>query len=1036
MDEFENLFGKEFFVIDSNNLDTVVERLYGYAFQDGSIVEEDTYNRNNTLESDGAYVHITIDDDFINISQDNIGSYGLYVYEKDDYFAISNSFLKLVEYLENDYPMSFNNEYAEAFIFSGFCSFAYGETLVNEIEVIPSNSKIVINKKNSTLNLIKFDIDSRSIPINSKEGLEVLDQWYYKWVEIFRSIRSKTNNIVFALSGGMDSRLVSAIWLTANMDLNNEKIESFTDNNHVEDFQIASMIGREFGFELNNQQPIKRNFFKEINTPLNISFYTKLGFHNEFYFKYFRYEEPLFLVGGAGGESIRDYYGSPDEYIEKRLLKPNLYNPEFKDSTLRVVNSALDKARKDLNRSNDDDSKEIPDRLCKEVEIRNHFGKAAVGTYLSNTFRLAPINDNLFHKLRIVDNECVDRNLLIALVFIRYCPTLLNFKFDKNREIDKKTIEHAKMINNKFPFIKKDLPFVSGPKVSSTKKFDEVNPYESDVAYDLIRNVLNSRSFELEMKKYYSEKTYAEIKKGAVTFKHYPLKFTCAALSVLRVIYATNYRVPLVSSDKYVWLNSFVNEPNIVESLNPEFKDLLLKYATARIDIKNCGNSENNVELLENSDSKSSVTHPNWFKNDEGEGIVIESVKGSIDLRIKCVNKGLLRLWIKGPDAYDKNKNRFPIFIDFTKFTINGKDYLESPKLLTHDKSYRVDLHVNGSDIFDIHVEWSPFNKNSVYNSEINQCPTELKQNTTVIKEVEKLRRNLNNHQRQLDSYKKYFNTIFLDYNHTPNRLLGDIFTLCTELMIFVQNVCKKYNLEWWLDGGTLLGAVRHNNFIPWDDDVDLAMTREDYLKFDEVIKKEVKEHGLEDIVRVYHRIRDFKGSQILTFIQIFVRHKIDNGTRPILAGVDIFPFDNLVNFDESNFEEEYYNSKLKYFENLLNGNEKSLEILYDDLNLSFDKTEYIVPGVEGSFGPNNMYELIILKTQDIFPLKETRFGDVNFPIPNNSHNYLKAIYGDYMYLPKFIHMHNRVNSFRYNSSNEEMFKSCIDRMREANNHF
>src|SRR5690606_13268860 len=101
-----------------------------YAFQDGSIVEEDTYNRNNTLESDGAYVHITIDDDFINISQDNIGSYGLYVYEKDDYFAISNSFLKLVEYLENDYPMSFNNEYAEAFIFSGFCSFAYGETLV------------------------------------------------------------------------------------------------------------------------------------------------------------------------------------------------------------------------------------------------------------------------------------------------------------------------------------------------------------------------------------------------------------------------------------------------------------------------------------------------------------------------------------------------------------------------------------------------------------------------------------------------------------------------------------------------------------------------------------------------------------------------------------------------------------------------------------------------------------------------------------------------------------------------------------------
>ncbi len=114
---------------------------------------------------------------------------------------------------------------------------------------------------------------------------------------------------------------------------------------------------------------------------------------------------------------------------------------------------------------------------------------------------------------------------------------------------------------------------------------------------------------------------------------------------------------------------------------------------------------------------------------------------------------------------------------------------------------------------------------------------------------------------------------------------------------IFVEfdRVCRKYDIKYSMEGGTLLGAVKYGDFVPWDDDIDVIMLRSEYNRFLEIAPREL---GKDYFLQSYHNVPDFP----LNYAKLcYTRSQIyDYAYSPIKGmnhGVfmDIFPIDNVV---------------------------------------------------------------------------------------------------------------------------------------------
>ena len=311
--------------------------------------------------------------------------------------------------------------------------------------------------------------------------------------------------------------------------------------------------------------------------------------------------------------------------------------------------------------------------------------------------------------------------------------------------------------------------------------------------------------------------------------------------------------------------------------------------------------------------------------------------------------------------------------------------------------------------------------------SQLNELKEEQKQLNELLEEKNNI----------IDNYYENFNILFLMFDLKSKSVLKLTQDMCQLLLDFIVNVCEKHKISYWLDFGTLLGAVRHNGFIPWDDDIDLGMMRKDYDYFLEVIEEEIKNNNLEDFLSVsINRIYKLKNNKdsLIAFIQI--SYMDTQGKKYLLAGLDIFCYDYITK-NQKDIEKLFYAEKNKYHRSIINGEprEEAIKPYMEALNVDLNEGIYIIPGIENMRSKyDKRYKFVVFKYEDVFPLQKLVYNNKYYLCPNNFHKFLTVMYGDYMTIPRSIKHHQRLFNMIKNYDIEELFEIHIKKMKDINN--
>ena len=224
------------------------------------------------------------------------------------------------------------------------------------------------------------------------------------------------------------------------------------------------------------------------------------------------------------------------------------------------------------------------------------------------------------------------------------------------------------------------------------------------------------------------------------------------------------------------------------------------------------------------------------------------------------------------------------------------------------------------------------------------------------------------------------------------------------ELLCEIDRICKKHGIRYWLSSGTLIGAVRHGGFIPWDDDLDIEMMREDYDRLMDILPTELPSTMALQNYRTdytyfffYAKVRDRRS--LLSEGNNYDRMWKEQGIY-----IDIFPLEyqpiSIHKISEKTAGHMYKIWRTCTDDNL--GIRKVMRLFHFNrrfvfpllrLVCSISGTDVITSGM-GIPYHNPRF------AKDIFPLATLKFEGREFPVPHNYDHMLRLMYGDYMQLP------------------------------------
>lgn len=224
------------------------------------------------------------------------------------------------------------------------------------------------------------------------------------------------------------------------------------------------------------------------------------------------------------------------------------------------------------------------------------------------------------------------------------------------------------------------------------------------------------------------------------------------------------------------------------------------------------------------------------------------------------------------------------------------------------------------------------------------------------------------------------------------------------DLALEVKRICEKHKIKYFIIWGTLLGAVRHKGYIPWDDDFDFAFLRRDYVRFCKIARKEIKEpfffqDALSDPEYFigYARLRDSRTTGWISWNPSPTYH---NGIFIDLYPLDVIPKNKYVWKVQSviinslrkrlNKNRENRKSDITY---------RSLLFLYGVCCRAFD-WERNPEKVGDLFQPSEIEAGYWFYAKDVSKTVELSFENISFPAPAGYKNLLRNVYGNYMKFP------------------------------------